>query len=107
MAGTPFHLKTHAGSWGFWAGVYGGDLRFPNEKWQGPLYAKKGEKEKRKTDWQLMGGRFSVVSVLVEGKSTRRGPITPKPAQSTPEVLPHILKYKRGNRPSGIKIFTY
>jgi hypothetical protein len=22
------------------------------------------------TDWQLMGGRFSVVSVLVEGKST-------------------------------------
>ena len=59
------------------------------------------------TDWQLMGGRFSVVSVLVEGKSTRRGPITPKPAQSTPEVLPHILKYKRGNRPSEINFSTY
>ena len=49
----PFHQKTHTGSWGFWAGVYGGDLRFPNEKWQGPLLHKKGREKKGKRGREL------------------------------------------------------
>ena len=67
MAGTPFHFKKHAGSWGFWAGVYGGGLRFPNEKWQGPLYAKKGEEEKK----EKRGRELEKNTGVVENPNTR------------------------------------
>jgi hypothetical protein len=52
------------------------------------------------TDRQLKGGRFSVASVLVQGKSAFRGPISPNPGHSTCRVLPRFLDREWGNRPT-------
>jgi len=55
---------------------------------------------RRATDRQVKGGRFSVASVLVWGKSAFRGPISPNPGHSTCRVLPRILDREWGNRPT-------
>ncbi len=56
------------------------------------------------------GGRClpaaEAASVLVQEKSAFRGPITPKPGHSTLQLLPRILDYKWGNRPTEF-IFFY
>ena len=44
----PIYGKNTHGVLGLLGGVFGGDLQFPNEKWQGPFYAEKGRREKEK-----------------------------------------------------------
>ena len=65
-----------------------------------------GSFPQRTTDRQVMGGRFSVASVLVQEKSAFRGPITPKPGHSTLQRRPRILDHKWGNRPTKFIFFT-
>ena len=68
----PIYGENTHGALGLLGGVFGGDLQFPNEKWQGPPSTRKkggGKKEKEKRKQKK--GRELGKTGVVENPNTR------------------------------------